>query len=322
MTQTLTKLTLSAALLVAGAVAASAADISGGAPGGIKDYRGAAVPVPAPAPYEETYKYYMSGHLGWTFASNGTMKLQADHGGINGPSMPTYNDLQGPHVVSLAIGRYITPSLRAELGFDYRAPQRPLKASAIQYYTGRVTGNVMVNNPAIPGTQIASSQTNTYDVARNEEISVSNHTFMLNAYYDINRGGSFTPYIGAGLGFVKRDVSRATTESAACRTGSNSVDTTSTACQYNNTAFPPGTLVPSFFDTYAEERSGVGLAAALMAGATYHITSRTHWDLGYRLTYMGGKVAVVAPSLGGVSSLDVGARVDHEIRTGLRFDLW
>ena len=326
MTQTLSKLgTISAALLVAGTVAASAADMSGNGPGGIKDYRGNAIPVPAPAPYEETYKYYVSGHLGWTFASNGTMKLGADHGGAGGPSISTYNELQGPHVVSLAMGRYLTPSLRAELGIDYRSPQRPAKASSIQYYTGRVTGNVMVTDTsptALPGSQVTSVQTNTYNVARDEEVSVSNHTFLLNAYYDLNRGGRFTPYIGAGIGFVKRDVSRTTNEAAVCQTGANSVETTNAACQFNNSAFPPGYLVPAYGSTFTEEKSGFGFAAALMAGATYHLGARTHWDLGYRMTYMGGKVAIAAPSLGGFSSLDVGARLDHEIRTGLRFDLW
>ena len=322
MTQMLTKSTLSAALLACSVVVASAADMSGGAPGGIKDYRGNAVPVPVPVPYEETYKYYIAGHLGWTFASNGTMKLNADAGGSGAPSMPTYGDLQGPHVVGLAIGRYITPSIRAELGFDYRAPQRPLKASATQYYTGRVTGNVLVTDPAT-GNLVTAVQTNTYDVARNEEISVSNHTFLLNAYYDMNRGGTITPFIGAGVGFVKRDVSRTTNEIANCRAGVNSVDTTNTACQFNDTTFPPGYLVQSFGPaTFSDNRTGFGLAAALMAGATYHITARTHWDLGYRMMYQAGKVAIVAPSLGGFSSLDVGARLDHEIRTGLRFDLW
>ena len=313
MTQMLTKLALSAALLACSVVVASAADMSGGAPGGIKDYRGNAVPVPVPMPYEETYKYYIAGHLGWTFASNGTMKLGADHGGINGPNMPSYNDLQGPHVVGLAIGRYMTPSIRAELGYDYRAPQRPLKGTS-QSYTGRVSGTMQVVDPTTAAT-VSSVQTNTYDVSRTEDISVQNHTLMFNAFYDMNRGGTITPYIGAGIGFTVRDTMRTTSETSTCLDGTNSV-LGNNGCVNANASMVPATY------TSSESRTGIGFAAALMAGATYHISARTHWDLGYRMMYEGGKVALVAPALGGYSTVNIGARLDHEIRTGLRFDLW
>lgn len=304
-------LTLAAmtAVIALAAVPALAGDLSNGMPGGLKDSRGGAIPVPVPVPYEETYKYYVGGFVGWTFNSSGTQNLTADHmfAGGNGPSIPGYGDLNGPHTLSLVAGRYITPSIRGELSYDYRAPQRPLKGSNTQTYNGQLSGTLTD----------ASTQTNTYAMTRTEDVTTQNHTFMLNAYYDLNRGGRFVPYIGAGIGFVRRDVTRTSTELAGTCTGVNSVSGAG-ACQ-NDANFPAPTATAF---AASDDRVGFGFAAALMAGASYKLSERTHWDIGYRMMYEGGKVAVVQPSLGGFSSLNVGARLDHEVRTGLRFDIW
>jgi opacity protein-like surface antigen len=307
--------------------AAFAGDLSNSGPGGLKDGRGGAVPVPMPVAYEETYKYYLGGGLGWTFNSNGSMSITADHlrPGQAANWIDGYNQLQGPHVISLVAGRYITPSLRAELGIDYRSPQRPAKPSNTYYYDGQVKGTMKVTDnrvgSATLGQLVDSTQTNNYSVQRTEDVSTQNQTFMLNAYYDLNREGRFKPYIGVGIGLSRRDVTRGTVETVTgCSSGSNSVDATATGCQ--TAALPSYLEAPGAIRSSYEERTGWGLAGSLMAGASYKLTERTSWDLGYRMMYHGGNVSVVNASLGGFSSLNIGARLDHEIRTGLRFDVW
>ncbi len=288
------------------ASAALAGDLSNGMPGGMKDGRGGAVPVPVPVPYEETFKYYVGGSVGWTFSSTGNMSIAADHQ-VVGQShwIDSYSQLQGPHVLSLVAGRYITPSLRAELGIDYRSPQRPAKAKDVVSYNGSLTGTLTSG----------ASQTNVYAMTRTEDVITQNHTFMLNAYYDLNREGRFKPYIGAGIGFSRRYVTRSSTESVG---GCNTTLSTGGACT-NDASFVAPT---AFSSSSSEDVAGFGLAASAMAGLSYKIGDRTTWDLGYRMMYHGGKVAVAAPSLGGFSTLNIGDRFDHEIRTGLRFDVW
>ncbi len=321
--KTTIKFATATAALALLATSALAGDLSKGMPGGLKDHRNAGVPVPMPVPYEETFKYYVGGSAGWTFNSNGTMSITADHQMAGEPSkwIDTYSQLQGPHVLSIVAGRYITPSLRAELGIDYRSAQRPAKATKEIHYRGQVRGPMDVIDPT-SGLLVPSTQTNTYGLTRTEDVTTQNHTFMLNAYYDLNREGRLKPYIGAGIGLSRRDVTRRTEETVNdCTVGSNDVDPSVLGCQHPGTV---GTYLeaPGRIRSSYEERTGWGFAASLMAGASYKLSERTSWDLGYRMTYHGGKVAVVNPSLGGFSSLEIGARLDHEIRTGLRFDVW
>jgi opacity protein-like surface antigen len=311
----------STALVTIGALIlpAEAADMSGGAPGSMKDRGPGGVPVPAPMPVEEHYKYYMGAGIGWTAFSSGTLSLGAT-AGVNGPSIPGYGDLNGPAVVSLTVGRYLTPSIRMELGLDLRTTQKPIRGGA-QTYTASVTAEDNYLVCATPcGTPTTTTGTNIYSVTRNEDIKLTSHTFMVNALYDIKRGGRFTPYVGAGVGLALHMINRSTSEYAECVSGSNPSDTTlptSTTCR-NLRQLGSGDHVFGGGDS----ATGWGLAAALMAGASYNLSDRTHLDFGYRMMWQGGKVAVSAPSLNGVSILNVGNRLDHEFRTGVRVDLW
>lgn len=308
------------ALLVTAAAAllpAQAADMSGGAPGSMKDRGAGGIPVPAPVPYEEHFKYYIGTGIGWTAFSSGKLGLNAT-AGIDGPSIPGYGDMSGPAVFSLTAGRYLTPSIRMELGLDVRTTQKPIRG-ATQTYSGRVTAQDTY--APVPG--VTTIGTNVYDVTRTEDIKLANHTLMVNALYDLNRGGRFVPYVGAGVGIALRTVNRATSETATCVTGSNIDDPT----VYGPGVVPPCrnlTVLGAGAHSYShvDSATGWGLAASLMAGASYNLSERTHLDIGYRMLWQGGKVAVTGQSLNGVSVLNVGSRLDHEVRTGLRFDLW
>jgi opacity protein-like surface antigen len=292
--------------------------------GSLKDRGANGVPVPAPVPYEEHYKFYIGGGIGYTFRSSGDIGLTA--GGVTGQlGYGGYGDLEGPWVFSVVAGRYLTPTLRTEIGLDMRSAQ---KHSRTQTYQAQLSSQM---DFGVPGTPDMRTVTNTYDVSRTDEMRLRNNTLMLNLYYDMNRGGRFNPYVGAGIGIAHVNFSRTATETAVCASGSNDPITglPPAACWAGATPLLPTGIAGPMGRTDAEV--GISVAASLMAGFTYNISDRTHLDVGYRLMYQGAKAAVVAPSLGpctagcsatGISVMDIGARIDHEIRTGIRWDLW
>jgi opacity protein-like surface antigen len=298
---------LTVAMLATAAIVtpASGGDLSNRGPGGIKDYGQAGVPVPAPVPYEEHFKYYMGGGIGWTARSSGSASLNAD--AANKALGDGYGAVEGPPVYSLMIGRYLTPSVRLELGLDLRAPHKIVKSP--QYYNATLT--------APSATLGATTDKNVYDVTRVEDAKAQNHTMMVNGFYEFSRGGRFTPYVGAGIGLSLLRVTRTSTESAVCTQGSTDGVTLAPGACHNSF------LMPAAADYGARgEKSGVGVAAALMAGLTYNLSDRTHLDVGYRMMWQGAAANIIQPSLGGMSSLTLGSRLDHEVRTSVRVDLW
>jgi opacity protein-like surface antigen len=314
---------VSIALISIGASApALAADMAGNGHGSMKDRGRGGTPVPAPMPVEEHYKYYIGGGLGYTVRASGDMDLTA--GGVAG-GLPIggHGDLNGPFVFSAFAGRYITPSLRTEIGLDLRSGQNRSRSMS---YNARLSGTGDFGTPTTPDVRTV---TNNYAVDRTEDVRLRNNTLMLNVYYDMNRGGRFNPYFGAGVGISHLQFSRNTTEYANCVDGgTHPITGVPVGCWGGTT---PGLPTGAVGISSSNAETGFGFAAALMAGLTYNLSERTHLDFGYRLMYQGAKAAVSSASLGpcvngcgatGISIMNVGSRIDHEIRTGLRWDLW
>jgi opacity protein-like surface antigen len=313
---------VSIALISIGASApAQAADMGGNGHGSMKDRGRGGTPVPAPMPVEEHYKYYVGGGVGYTLRSSGDMDLTAG-GVVGGLPFGGYGDMSGPFVFSMFAGRYITPTLRTEIGLDLRTAQNRSRSMS---YDARLNGRMDFGTPTTPDYRTVS---NNYAVDRTEDVRLRNNTLMLNVYYDMNRGGRFNPYFGAGVGISHLQFARNSTENAVCVDGGTHPITGLPATCWGGTT----PVLPTAVGIYSSNaETGFGLAAALMAGLTYNLSERTHLDVGYRLMYQGAKAAVSSASLGpcgnlcgatGISIMNVGSRVDHEIRTGLRWDLW
>lgn len=303
-------LTIGLASLTAFAGVATAADMPGYR-GSSKDYGQAAVPVPAPVPYEEHYKWYIGAGVGYAVGSSGTINAST------GIEITPFEDQNGPFHGSVFAGRYLTPSLRVEFGMDFRAKQKIARATPYNYVaTLSETGAASAVNPTID-----TINTNYYDMTHTEKAHVTTNTYMFNAYYELMQGSRVRPYIGAGIGLATHYLTRQMRETGTCLFGENfdpaGPSTIVTGC-FNTDALPSVAQVSSSGST-----TGFGLAAALMAGATVDLSARTHLDLGYRFMYMGSKTVVhMNDALGNLSTIDVGARKDHEIRTAVRFDLW
>jgi opacity protein-like surface antigen len=317
MSKTFAAFAVSIALVSIGASLspAIAGDMNNGG-GSSKNHGGKAVAVPAPVPYEEHYKYYMGAGLGWAFRSSG------DIVSTGAPDFGDASDFRGPGSISLFAGRYITPSLRIELGIDLRTEQKRARNNTLQ---ATVIGRHDFGPPfgVLP-------VANVYDVSRTDEIQIRNNTFMINAYYDMNRGGRFNPYIGVGVGIAQMQLHRELRETigdCTSRDPTNPDPTITFPCWA--TSGPSGSPTTGATRISGDSQTGYGLAASVMAGLTYNISSRTHLDVGYRLMFQGGKAAVLGDTLGscggcsrGTGTVEVESRIDHEIRTGLRWDLW
>jgi opacity protein-like surface antigen len=139
--------------------------------------------------------------------------------------------------------------------------------------------------------------------------------YLANLYYDFDARGRFTPYVGAGLGWVDH---KTTTGSVADACGCT------------------GTI---------DSGSSSSVAAALMAGVAINLTNRgvpagsgegsggdaarnLYLDLGYRFLYLGdaatgpvrANVTTPAPAIVVAADPTVSEIHAHEFRVGLRYD--
>lgn len=120
---------------------------------------------------------------------------------------------------------------------------------------------------------------------------------LFNAYWDLAPRGAWTPYIGVGAGFVYNQIDR--------------------------------TYVSTLDAGGADQNgsgggSNFGLAAALMAGVSISWSHTWVLDIGYRALYMDGG-DLVTPISGGSatpSRIEIGSQWEHQLRVGLRANLW
>jgi opacity protein-like surface antigen len=132
---------------------------------------------------------------------------------------------------------------------------------------------------------------------------------MANGYIDILPRGLFSPYIGAGVGFVYHDITRT-------RFGRE--------IEVDGLGVPTATA-PLVWSNGSKE-NGAGLAAALMGGVTVSIDHRWALDLNYRAQYLAGtslQMDIVNAGLPAqVSKGILGDHWEHQVRLGLRFNIW
>ena len=142
----------------------------------------------------------------------------------------------------------------------------------------------------------------------------------MSAFYDFNRDGRLKPYVGAGIGLARHELYRNGTISYSCSDGF--VTTGGVPGPLSGCATVSGTpgLANEYTTNTKKTATGWGLAAQASAGVTYDLTPRTHWDTGYRALWQSGRVSVASSD--GLSTIKIQDRLDHEVRTGVRWDLW
>jgi opacity protein-like surface antigen len=297
-------LTLGLVVLAASTTSPRAADWVGS--GGVikdfanvKDYRNAAVPVPAPTPAPlERAEWYMRADIGWNFAA---------HGGVDYETTLRAGDASDTADVvfgGVGFGRYISPGWRADFTIDAK-PKRNVVPKNQQYTFTKTT---VLDATTVP----QRTQTDTYLADHGEQASITNYSGMFNIYRDFDKTNGLQPYVGFGLGGGIARLQRNFQETSTC---TQSVDSST-----------PGVINPcTTVGPTAGGGKGTtswGLAAALMAGFTMDVMPGVKLDSNYRFMYESTAASVSGTSAEGKSiNLKVGDRFDHELRTGLRIDI-
>jgi opacity protein-like surface antigen len=268
--------------------------------GSVKDYRNVvAVPAPRPLP-SPTRDWYLRGDIGYEVYAHARIEERG------GPMLYDLDQTSRTAFASIGMGRYLTPTLRMDLTFDVK-PKRRI-APVGQRFTETTTDPLLIPAAVPPATRA------TYDVAHEEQAFTTNYAGMLNLYWTVAERGPVDLYLGAGLGGAIQRFERAYTQTATCATVDADGDPTTpeTPCA---AAVGPVSGGPT-------TTTSVGFAAALMAGFSVDVAPGVAIDTGYRLMWEGVNVAFGGTNaLGTRHTIGLSDRFDHEIRTGLRFDL-
>lgn len=264
--------------------------------GGVKDMGGGVpIPVPAPAPvptYDADSDWYVGLSLGGDLLNSASIKdTDIDYLGNASGGPFARNDVPQQVTFGLTFGRYFTPSLRWEVAVDY-TPDTKISRGGTLIYPGTNSGIDFSNG---------SIDTNLYDIHRSDTVKLSRTTALFNLLYDIPTGTRFTPYIGGGLGFSWRRMTRSYSESATC-----------VACSSNVDLPAPGKISGS------DSKNQIDLAAAVQAGIATDLTDSIVWDNGWQMLWEGGSVSSSAPSAAGTNRFTFDNSVIQQFRSGIR----
>ncbi len=292
-------LSLGLAAFALASTPASAADWNYGA-GGLKDFGAAAVPVPAPVPIPEyAARYYFRIDAGIGFGDSPTGTEQGYFYGddaVGGPwGMPSAwinNDFDSLVTFGAGAGVYVGSGFRLDLTAETRSQ-----------------GKVKINGDY----QYTTSGPNPQQVRGSvrDDTTLRGGIFMVNGYYDFDRGPSsrFTPYIGAGLGFAWNELKR-----------NHSTVEISRACSPSCS----GAFTRRDSESVQDKTHDIVFAASAMAGLSYRISDYALLDMNYRYLYAGSTDAgfgIQGRTFGGNSKVTIGEAHEHQIRAGLRFDV-
>jgi opacity protein-like surface antigen len=267
---------------------------------GLKDMAvPAPIPVPAPVPVPEGFTYYLRADLGYGWALSGPSFSESGNlfgdaaappfaavGGAFGyghsPEFGALGISSGDVLMgTIGFGAYLTPRFRGDITLDFRG-KPGYEATRTYTYT--------------------SGAGDTVNGTVKDTFKVRGTVAMINGYLDILPRGRFTPYIGAGIGFVYNDIDRT---------------------HYNQEVVVAGLNVNAAPVTYnaAGKNNDVGLAAALMAGVTFAFDHRWALDVNYRAQYLDIGSVDLTPS-GQLSKATFEELWEHQVRVGVRVNIW
>jgi opacity protein-like surface antigen len=260
---------------------------------GIKDVGvPAPIPVPGAIPVREGFSYYLRADLGYAWAADNASF--AENGSLFGtgpaPFVPAgprqfgalNTETHDLFIGTIGFGAYFAPRFRGDITLDFRGKQG-FDANSTYSYTSTTAGTTV-------GGVVRETFRTTATVA------------MVNGYFDILPRGAFSPYVGAGIGFVYYDVDRTRFSQEIAVNGGVST---------------PGTAF-----NFTSKDTTWGLAAALMAGVSFSFDHRWAIDVGYRAQFL-DETSVSLNTTGGVlSKATFGDHWEHQARIGIRWNIW
>lgn len=247
--------------------------------------------LPVTKPVEIGSGWYLRGDLGYSTKTRG---VATSYSAFTAGSPATYtstpynsSSLSGDWSGSLGVGYNFTDYLRADVSFDYSR--------------GRFNGTT---SSTLPCAGLAAGTCSSADTQTFEQYGL-----MANAYVDLGTFVGFTPYVGAGAG-VTRVTWNQYTNDLTC------VSATGNLCGATAATDRTRGGTQSWRFTYA-----------LMGGVSYDLSKDLKLDLGYRYSRIKGgnqsgfDSTNVAAGATGFQVQDNGF-TKHEVRVGLRYNLW
>ena len=225
---------------------------------------------------------------------------------IDGRSESGINPIAG---VSTGIQTNYDDAVGARVGFGYKAsPNTRIEINAEAIFSseidglgGRTFNAIDFADPLAP-VNTTTSGTGLIDA----EYSLTD--LIVTGYYDLPRFGAFTPYIGAGAGIARIRYNE--TETLTCQPSSSTI-----AC----TSFPPGAPGEVTTSTRTLSEEAWTYAYQLTAGTAIAVDDRTSIDLSYSYTQIGDGDEIDYADGTGID--DDGVQL-HQIRAGVRYDIW
>jgi opacity protein-like surface antigen len=257
---------------------ANAADLYGGRGGSIKDDAMPALMNQAAA------RFYVRADAGYAAYDRPSIDVDG--------KFDMYNTkIDGNWSAGGGIGYYFNKNIRADVTLEQR-------------FNSDVSGTYQFNNGAGA-------------VTADGKFGLKSTVGLLNVYYDFDSRGRFTPYLGAGLGFVDHKTSVGSfSDSCGCTSTIESGSNTSVA----------GALMAGV----AVNLTGRGAPAGSGDGySTGEVARNLYLDLGYRFLYLGeaktGAVTAntIIPAAAPIivaNDPTVSEIHAHEFRVGLRYD--
>jgi len=204
--------------------------------------------------------------------------------------------------LGFGVGYQFSRMFRGDISFDWRSDVTSrVPNSTLRYAAPNAAPLAPLADPG----PIAMRDTVT------DNFTSTNMTGMLNGYIDLPVTSRLTPYIGAGVGFVRHHARGELNRTTTCV---SAVDCDPTV------AIDPGATTLN-----SATRIGIGgadyaLATAVMAGLSYQVWDNTKLDVGYRWLHLQG--TVFSGALGtSAENLKIPDQNIHEMRVGLRYDI-
>jgi opacity protein-like surface antigen len=271
---------LGAALLAGSVTGASAADLGGYRGGSMKDsgYAPQAVQSSGPA---------------WYFRlDGGRTSFDTPYMLEDGVAELTNTHMSKAWTLGGGIGYYFNSHVRGDLTYT-----RMFNSNVSGY---RFDQSQLNYNAAVPGSGDCEATAGVQaSCAGTRSFGLKSDVYLANLYYDIDCRCGFTPYVGAGLGFVRHNTSNG-----------HITDTV-------NGQGVTGTI---------DAASSTHVAGALMAGLTYQIRERMSIDAGYRFLYLGQTATGAVKDTFSTNTVVIAPDPTveqihaHEFRVGLRYD--
>ena len=286
--------------------------------------------APEYQPVEVGSGWYLRGDIGYAFSKS---YKDIDYDANNSfselaPFAPTdafsFSDDQTTVTGNVGVGYHFNDYLRADIDFGIMQPDkyeirgiRPDNCGGTQ----RVTVQALDAGGAANGPPTVTDTAATRDCDSTAGAKTTSWTGTANAYVDLGTYVGLTPYVGAGVGVI-RTKTRASAGKTCIGTNSGAVPDADPATENTTTEFICEGQTESDVDDVTRasyEKTNYDLLYSLSAGLSYRMGANTSLDVGYQYT-MAPSVEYLTADPDGVhqrKGIDY-----HQIRVGLRYDLW